>query len=122
MDDAIIKTKIIRVLSTECCGRDNAITNITLAAKIGEHKDKVRQLCGDIVREKQTNIGSHPDRGFFIIVDQEDYDLSQRNLKSRVSEIAKRFHAAEEMWIESRQEQMGQGRMFIRQMQEMLVR
>ncbi|HRZ15322.1 MAG TPA: hypothetical protein P5110_07435 [Candidatus Omnitrophota bacterium] len=118
-DDAH-KDRVIAILKANCMGRVNAKSNVSLAEKIGITRDKFRQLCGDIVREKKLNIGSHPDHGFYVIVDQEDFDLSQRQLKSRVTEIAKRFHAAEEMFEETSQERRGNAQMMIKGMIEQL--
>lgn len=110
MDTEAIKNKIIGVMEKHR-GRDNAVSNGFLAASVDSTSDIARQLVGDIVREGKANIGSHPEVGFYLIEDQEDLDLSNRQLRGRIAKVSERIKAAEQMFLEQHGPDFEQGKL-----------
>ena len=114
MDIEQTKQKIITVMNAHR-GQARAVSNSYLAAAVGSSNDVVRQLVGDIVRERKANIGSHPDRGFFLIQDREDLELSNRQLISRLTSISERSRASVAMFDEAQAPDFEQGRLCLKQ-------
>lgn len=90
------RSKLIEIMSAHK-GRDRAISNDDLAAAMDMDKVSVRELYSDMVCSESAYFGSHPDKGFFIIVDQDDFDLSTSHIESRISKLSRRLKALRRM-------------------------
>jgi len=78
-------------------GRDRAVSNQELASRMGMAATEVRELYSELVSSGAGYLGSHPEKGFFMIEDEEDFQLSVRNIKGRISKLAARLQALENM-------------------------
>lgn len=91
MSNDNLEERITTIIALHHKGRDNAVSAKKLATKAGVSERKVRAIIAHLVDSHGQLIGSHPSRGFFMIVDREDMDLAERQLKSRALKILKRW-------------------------------
>jgi hypothetical protein len=90
--------RLFDFLSNGHRGRNNAIVSNDIRAALGlewgRTEEATRELIRDMVIQLHTPIGSSND-GFFIIVDEEDLNVSIAHLNSRVRNTNLRIAALE---------------------------
>ncbi len=96
MSNQEIRQQIIEIMK-EFRGRMNGTSNQYLAERLGVSKAEFREIYSDIVCDQQAFLGTHPDFGFFMIVDDGDFKISVGHIESRLIKLAKRRRALDEM-------------------------
>lgn len=99
MDNIQIKQDLIKLMERHK-GHNNAISAKELSEQLDISSRELRELSGDIVKDGSALMGSSPDYGFFMIVDEEDYNLAIRHIESRICALAERKRALMRMWEE----------------------
>ena len=87
-------------------GAANGIKSPALAMICGTDERTVRDLIGHLIEEHRRPIGSHPDRGYFLVETVADRELATRHLKSRALKLFKRLSALEKIPLDELAKQL----------------
>lgn len=72
-------------------GRAHAIHKDALASEVGIPERAVQKAVGELIQKHDLFIGSHPSLGYWMIEDEEELKLAERNLTGRGIKIFRRL-------------------------------
>jgi len=92
------EARLLAHLMRYCRGRDSGRSNAVLAAELGLGERRLRQLVDRLVEEEGYLIGSHPQFGVYMIVNEGDQEIAMRCLSDHVWPLMRRMEALKASW------------------------
>jgi len=109
MNNQELKSRLLSIMDMYR-GRANSVSSKDLAEALGISNSEFRELYSDLVCEQSAFLGSHPDFGFFMIVDEQDFKLSVGHIESRLIKLSQRKRALDQMKEKQRMISFDEGR------------